>query len=209
MMKRLLTILLLLTLVLPAMAEMDGEGNIVIALPDAEMYVLPLEEGAPVLTRESSASEFNRLGMSQRELLPQMEAYGIYALLYDAALTTELQLRAYPTQEQDFSELTEYGEAMVCADIRNQYTEAGYDVRSAEMYSVPGGLEFVRLIARWTDETGAVQGVAVYLTVEAGYEVSLCVYADGEFPTQEQIDMGDMTADSIWLRSTVIEVYGN
>lgn len=79
MMKRLLTILLLLTLILPARAETDGEGNVVIALPEAELYFLPLEEGAPVLTRESSASEFNRLGMSQRELLPQMEAYGIYA----------------------------------------------------------------------------------------------------------------------------------
>lgn len=76
-MKKLAALLLILCLMpLFALAEMDEDGDIVVSLDGAEFFFTPLE-GCDGVSRESSASVFNRLGLSPRELLPMMEAYGV------------------------------------------------------------------------------------------------------------------------------------
>lgn len=198
-MKKLITILLILSLVpLFALAELDEDGDVVVTLDGAEFFFTPIE-GGHLLTRESSASVFNRLGMSQRETLPFMEEYDVYALMYDADLTCEVQIVAYETVETDYDELTEAGEAIVCADFEYFYTDQGYTVDEIDIYYAPEGHKFVRTIASYLYEDGVVEYVAEYLTCQAGYSVSVVLFPYEGAPTEAHIALADAIADSLWI----------
>ena len=73
MFKRMLLCLLVLLLCAPVLAEE------VVELPDAVVTYTP-PEGFYRLTRESSASAFNKLGLSQRSFLRWMEQNDCYTI---------------------------------------------------------------------------------------------------------------------------------
>lgn len=203
-MKKLLALLLVLCLLpVSALAEMDEDGDIVVTLPGVEFFFTPIE--GYYLTRESSASVFNRLGMSQREALAYMEASDVHVLMYDEALTMEVQIIAYETVETDFDEMTGHGEELMCADLAYLYTDQGYEVEAAEIYNALDGHKFVRIIASMADENGGVGYMVEYLTCQAGYTVSILIFPYDGHPTEEQLAMGDAMADSMWIMERIAQ----
>lgn len=201
-MKKWLALLLAMVLLpLSALAEMDEEGDIVVTLPGAEFFFTPAEDCLWV-TRESSASQFNRIGLSQREMLPFMEDYNIYAMMFfgDAQSgTVEVQVIASETVETDFDELNEYGEELMCEGYRTLYTDYGYDVASVEVYWAPEGHRFIRSDVSYIGETGLTEYMTEYVTCQAGYTVSIILYPyEGEL-TEEQRLAGELLADSLWI----------
>lgn len=201
-MKKLIALLLLICLLpLSALAEMDEDGDVVVTLDGAEFFFTPIEDGYCV-TRESSASVFNRIGLSQREVLPYMEEYDVYAILYDAGLSTEVQISAVQTVETDFDDMNEYGETLMCESFLNYYTDMGYSVDAVEMYYAADGHKFVRTITSYTYEDGYVEYVIEYLTCQAGVSVTIMVFPYEGAPTQEHFAIGDAIADSMWIKAT-------
>lgn len=208
-MKKLIALLLLMCLLpLCGLAEMDDEGNLVVELDGARFFFTPIE--GHCLTRESSASAFNNLGLSQRELLPWMEANDVYVMMFDTALTCEVYVYAYPTEAEDYKDLTDYGETVECEYYRSYLSEYGYDVAAVEMYCVPGGHKFVWTDAAYTTEDGSVRHMSEYFTVHGGYCVTIAVFpAEGEV-TEEQLALGDGIADSMWIMedAVVLDITG-
>lgn len=208
-MKKLIALLLLMCLLpLCGLAEMDESGNVVVKLEGVQFFFIPIEGAC--LTRESSASAFNKLGLSQRELLPWMEANDVYVMMFDTALTCEVYVYAYPTEAEDYKDLTDYGETVECEYYRSYLSEYGYDVAAVEMYCVPGGHKFVWTDAAYTTEDGSVRHMSEYFTVHGGYCVTIAVFpAEGEV-TEEQLALGDGIADSMWIMedAVVLDITG-
>ena len=99
-MKRVMLLMLaLLMLCVPALAEE------IVELPDAVVTYTP-PEGFYLLTRESSASVFNRIGLRQRDLLPWMEQNDVYGILYDLETGSELLMYLYPAEDDPLEALT-------------------------------------------------------------------------------------------------------
>lgn len=199
-MKKLAAMLLALCLLpLCALAEMGEDGDVTVTLPGMEFFFTPIE-GGYLLTRESSASVFNRLGLSQREMLPWMEEYDLYAVMYDAELTCEVQIAAYESTETDYDELTEYGEKLLCGDWAGFYAEYGYDVQDASMYYAADGHKFVRTLVSYTYEDGYVEHQLEYVTSQAGYTVQIVLFPYEGAPTEAHTAMAERIADSMWIR---------
>lgn len=200
--------LMLCLLPLGTLAEMDESGNVVVKLEGVQFFFTPIE--GECLTRESSASAFNKLGLSQRELLLWMEANDVYVMMFDTALTCEVYVHAYPTEAEDYKDLTDYGETVECEYYRSYLSEYGYDVAAVEMYCVPGGHKFVWTDAAYTTEDGSVRHMSEYFTVHGGYCVTIAVFpAEGEV-TEEQLALGDGIADSMWIMedAVVLDITG-
>lgn len=203
-MKRFIALLLLLCLLpLFASAEMNEAGEIVVELEGAKFTFTP-PEGLVCLTRESSASVFNRIGLSQRDTLPIMAENDIYALLYDVAFNTEIQVIAYPTAQEDFADLTDFGAELCRASIENFYAEQGCDVQFCEFYSVPGGHLFIctSMLFTWAD--GTPDYLVEYMTCHGGYNVNIMLYTYEAEPTEEQLLLCDALADTLWIRPDAV-----
>ena len=200
-MKKLIAILLMVCLLpLCAASEMDADGDVVVTLAGAEFFFTPIT--GYCITRESSASVFNRVGLSQREIIPFMEEYNLFALLYDEKITMEVQVSAYPTVETDFDEMNSYGEAMMCEDFRYFHMDIGYDVASVEVYLAPEGHRFIRSSLSYVAEDGATEYIIEYLTCQAGYTVTVTLFPEEGEPTGEQIVLTESIVDSLWIRTT-------
>lgn len=197
-MKKLLALLLALLLPFMALAELDEDGDVVVTLPGIEFFFTPPED-MYLLTRESSASAFNALGMSQRETLPVLEQYGICALLFDEAGSCEIQVLAYEGYEADFDELTAYGADLECERLRFQYKDQGYEVLSCESYWAPEGHRFVRLEAACAYEDGTAERFVEYVTAKGGYTVSIYLFSYLDSVTEEQHAIAEVMADSLWI----------
>ncbi len=199
-MKKLLALLLAFLLPLTALAETNEDGDMVIALPGADVFFTPID--GVCLTRESSASEFNRAGLSQRELIPYMEQSDTYALIFDAAQTTEIQLMIWPAEDEDYDDLTEFGEALLVAEYRNAYLADGCDVSLAEIYHAYGGHTFLRMAFSFDDGMGGTIHTAQYMTCQDGYALMILIYPYvGQEMGQTQLDVGAELADSLWVRA--------
>lgn len=199
-MKRLLTLLLVLLLPLCALAEVDEDGDVVVTLPDAEFFFTPPED-TYLLTRESSASVFNALGLSQREMLPYMEDYDLYAILFDEEITWEMHVQAYAYDAGDYDDLTEYGAQLECENMRYYYKDQGYDVLSCEVYRAPEGHTFVCVRASYTYEDGVTEQQVEFLTVQGGCAVSIYLFSYLGELTEEQFAVAEAVADSLWILS--------
>lgn len=198
-MKKLIAILLLVCLLpLCALAEMDEDGDVVVTLDGAEFFFTPIE-GGYLLTRESSASVFNRLGLSQREMVPYMEACNIHAIMYDAALTCEVDIIAYESVETDLDEITEHGEVMLLADQERLLGDQGYDVISVDMYDAPDGHKFIHSVMEYDYEDGYVDHIVEYLTIKAGYTVMIVMYTFDGPATETQSALCEAIVDSLWI----------
>ena len=203
-MKKFVAVLLLLCLLpLCGLAEMDEEGDVVVTLEGAEFFFTPIE-GAHLLTRESSATAFNRIGLRQYELLQHMENYDIYAMLYfgDAAQgTVETQIAAYASIDTDFDEMNEYGETLMCESLKVSYTDQGHRVSAADVYRAPEGHKFIRLSIAYDGDTGE-EFSTVYITCQAGYTVELRFFPLGGLLTDGQQETAELLVDSLWITAT-------
>lgn len=199
-MKRIIAIVLMLCLLpLCVLAEMDAEGNIVVELDGAKFCFTPIPDGY-CLTRESSASAFNKLGLSQREVVPSMEVDGVYAILFDLALRAEIQICASPIDERDYDEMTAEEVAQVCEKVRKRYESWDWQIETAEMYRAPDGHQYIKFIYYYTYEDGSVEYSVEYLTCQAGYSLMVLVYPFEEgAPKVEQIALGETIANSLRL----------
>lgn len=200
-MKKLIAMLLFVCLLpLCALSEMDEDGDVVVTLDGAEFFFTPIEDGY-VLTRESSASVFNRLGLSQREMVPYMEEWNIHTLMYDAEVTCEVDIIAYESVETDLDEITEHGEVMLCADQERVLAEQGYDVISVDVYNALDGHKFIRSVMEYTYEDGYVDYIVEYLTIKAGYTVMIVLYTFDGPAAEAHMAMCEAIADSLWITS--------
>ena len=198
-MKKLIALLLVLLLPLCAFAELDEDDDCVVTLPGVTFFFTPPEE-AYLLTRESSASAYNALGLSQREIVAWMEDYEIHALLFDAGFTCEVQVLAYEGwTDADFDDLTDYGAEMECNALRYEYTDQGYDVISCEMYYAPEGHAYIRLEATYEYEGGMVDRMVEYCTIQGGYVVSVFLICYAPAITPEQTLLVESVVDSLWI----------
>ena len=199
-MKKIIALLLVCLLPLCALSEMDEDGDVVVTLDGAEFFFTPIEDGH-LLTRESSASAFNRLGMSQRETIPMMERQSMYALLFDADFTCEVHVYAFPTELADYLDMSDYGMTAQCSYYETFLTDQGYTVGVAEEYFAPEGHRFIRTMMHFTDETGSEFHMLEYHTCHGGVQVTigLVPYAGEIIP--ECLALGDMIADSLWITS--------
>ncbi len=198
-MKKLLALLLLCLLPACALAEMDEDGDIVVSLPGAEFFFTPVDGAC--LTRESSKSEYDRAGLSQRELLAYMESMDVYALQFDAAVTTELQIMAYPTDDVSYDELTDFGAETLLSDYRYAYAEQGATVEELALYTAPEGHTFVRMVCSFQEGT-EVRRVAQYMTCQHGYAIQILVYPyDGLQLGPVQLAVAESVADTLWVKA--------
>lgn len=199
-MKKLLALLLMLCL-LPwaALAELDEEGDCVIALPGVEVIFTPVE-GAYLLTMESSASDFNALGMSQREIVPWMEEYALYALLFDENFGWELHVQVYTAQSGNYDDLSEVGMQMECNAMRAYYRESGYEVLSCEPWRAPDGHTYVCVKALYTYEDGTVEPSMELMTVRGGWCVSVYLFSYLGEVTAEQEALALELANSLYIK---------
>lgn len=200
-MKKFLALLLLVCLLpLCALAEMDEDGNVVVTLDGAEIFFTPME--GYCLTRETSASTFIRLGISQREIVAWMEENWVYALLLDQQGSMEIQIQAGPTTEMDFDDLDLYGLKSACDVIRSLYVTQGYKVESAERCHTLNGHSYVKTVAYYPYEDGAADYVVEYYTCQSGYEVYVRLFPYQGAPTEEQIYLCEGVVDSLWVSET-------
>jgi len=199
-MRKWFAVLLLICLMpLSSLAEMDEGGVVVIPLEGAEISFTPFD-GGHLLTRESSASAFNKLGLSQREVVPSMEVDGVYAILFDLALRAEIQICASPIDEWDYDEMTADEVAQVCEKVRKRYESWDWQIETAEMYRAPDGHQYIKFIYYYTYEDGSVEYSVEYLTCQAGYSLMVLVYPFEEgAPKAEQIALGETIANSLRL----------
>lgn len=202
-MKKLLALLMLLCL-LPLCAAAEAEDNgVTVALDGAEVYFVPFE--GYCLTRETSASVFNRLGMSQREVVPWMEANGVYALMFDTAGEMEVQIVVSPTTELDFDEMNQYGLESMCEVNASYYTSSGADVMSSELYHTFDGHTYVKTVCSYTYEDGSVEHMVEYLTSQSGYAVSVFVFPYEGVTTEAQMLQAEGVVESLWLSKNPVE----
>lgn len=198
-MKKLIAILLLVCLLpLCALAEMDEDGDVVVTLDGAEFFFTPIE-GGYLVTRESSASAFNRLGLSQRETIPLMEQQSLYALLFDAEFTCEVHVYAFPTELADYIDMSDYGMTAQCSYYETFMADQGYTVDAVEEYLVPEGHRFVRTMMHFTDETGADFHMLEYHTCHGGVQVTIGLVPYAGEITPECLALGEAIADSLWI----------
>lgn len=201
-MKKLIAVLLLVCLLpLWGLAEMDENGDVTVALDGVEVFFSPVE-GSACLTRESSASEFNGLGMSQRSVIPWMEQYNVYALFPALQTNAEIQLVINRHLTTDFDDLSPEETLELCEWVEDGYTDMGYKVESVEMYHAREGHSYVLTRLTYVKENGSLGHLAEYYTCHAGYEVMLEIYPYEGATTAEQIAQGAAIADSLRVRRT-------
>ena len=190
-------LMMLCLLPLGGLAEMDEDGNVVIALDGAEVFFTPVE--GYCLTRESSASDYNRLGLSQWDVVMWMEEYDVYALMFDEEMDGEYHIAISPTTEMDFDELTAYGQEMLCETLESTYRDAGYTVERIAMYHTPAGHSYVCGVVSYTYADGTVERMVEFYTCQSGYAVFVLFYSYGNTLTEEQYIRVSDIADSLWL----------
>lgn len=199
MMKKLFAMLLALCLMMPAaLAEIDEDGDLAVSLPGMSFFFTPPED-VFVLGREMSASAYNAVGLSQREIVAWMEEYDVWALLIDAAGTCEVHVLAFESWGGDYDDMSEYGLEMECGNIRYEYTDQGYDVLACDVYAAPEGHTFVRTEATIDFGDGTGDHLVEYLTVRGGYVVSVYLFTYEAEITPAQWALAESIVDSLWI----------
>ncbi len=197
-MKKWFALLLCLLLPLCASAEETKDGDFIVTLEGVSFTFTP--PGGICLTRESSASVFGRAGLSQREVVPFMEEYDLYAILLDEAMTFEVQLTAYPTDDADYDTMDEAAGETVVAAFRSVYEDMGCQVQSAGIYQGEDGHKFVLTCYLYQYE-GVTEYVAEYLTCQKGYAVVFTLLPYWGAATDDQITYASALADSLHIQA--------
>lgn len=175
-MKKLLVCMaVFLLLCAPALAE-----TVAIPLADGQLVFDAFPDGH-VLTNETSASVFNRLGMSQRETMAYLEAEGVSAILLDEDWGCETLLSV---QENDYPAFVTFSEAVreqVCDSFRENYEQYGYQVHHVTMLD-KGVFTFISAYITLEYADGTVEKRIVYQTSFEGYDVLVTMFIFAEDP---------------------------
>lgn len=183
--KLLLCLLTLVCLCAPALAEE------VIELADAVVTFDPLD--CICLTRESSASAFNRVGLSQRDTILQMESYDIYALMWDMSTGAGIQICLYPDESEPLESMSAEEIEAYCEYAAEVYDDEGFFGATAEIYE---GESYRFFQLSYLEPYTEGEQHTVYLwTVQQGY--TLAVYAFGGADEDENIALARSVADSL------------
>ncbi|MBQ7848534.1 MAG: hypothetical protein IJ343_02275 [Clostridia bacterium] len=166
--KLMLIVLSLLLLCAPALAEEQ------ITLPDVMMSFTPVE--GVCFTRESSASLFNRYGVSQRDILAWMEASGCYALMYSAETGSEITMFLHHSEQMRMEDMTEERVEYESEHLRQDYNDAGFDVHDISMHQ--SDVHSYMLIVASEPHEG--YSLSMSITLQQGYQLDVQVIGDDE-----------------------------
>lgn len=174
MMRKLLALLLAWLLCAPALAEET------IVLPDAVVnYDVPA--GAYVLSRESSASVFSRIGLSQREILPWMEQNDMYLWVIGLDEGWEAYVMLYPAEPYALEDMTEPQLAQLCEATAEAMEENGYIGTEVVIHDSPA-YRFVQRMIPMENIDGSGNVSASLLTYQQGY----CLAVEGYMPAGDE-----------------------
>ena len=104
--------------------------------------------------------------------------------------------------DTDFDEMTDHGAEMMRSDFAYAYEDQGYDVAWSEIYYAPDGHTFVRMLMTWTEADGTEEQALSYITCKAGYIVGMNLRPYGTPVTDEQLEIAELLADSLWITAT-------
>lgn len=128
------------------------------------------------LTRESSRYMFNNMGYYRDEIVPLMEDYNIYAMLYDRNHRTRVQVHieedgkgACYSAEEDWR---------LAAMERVNSINNGWRVEENEIVALEG-LKLVRMLVVAQDADGSEEWRLIYVTHENGMAMEIQLTASG------------------------------
>lgn len=201
-MKKLLWLLMLLLLCAPAMAA----EQVVIPLADGALSFDAFEDGY-VLTRETSASVFNRVGLSQREVIPWMEENDLYALMYDADMSCEVQIEILEVTQPDYNDITPEQDAEMLDSFTEFYEQYGYVAEASGMYD-NGAHRFGWAHVTMTYDDGYVENRIHYRTCHHDYmiEMVMFVYDGSHLVAYEQLARELVDSMRYTLQSGVVQI---
>lgn len=179
MLKKLLVCLLALLLCVPALADE------IVELPDVVVTYTP-PEGFYLLTRESSASAFNAIGLSQRGLVPWMEQNDCYAVMYDLDTGSELLLLLWPYEEVSLDTLTERELAQLCENWVEGYELDGCEEVSVTVYESTAG-RYMQVAYKTYETDGTSCYVVALVGFRSGCRVHMSLFTYGEAPSDEMV----------------------
>ncbi len=175
------------------------DGTFVVTLPGAAFSFMP-PAGCVCITRESSASVFNRAGLSQREQVPQMVEDQVYAYLLDERGLFELHILAYPFVSQPYDDVPEVDEFLLADEVRREYREMGAQVTSATVYRADGGHKYVCIEYHKGEGTDAFHAVE-YLTCRDGYAVNAVVLPYWGKADAQQLAFAETLLNSLHIQA--------
>lgn len=177
-MKKLLVFLLAM-LLLPAFAM--AEERVSIPLADGVLSFTPFEDGY-CLTKETSASVFNRLGMSQREMFAWMDEQQVDVLMYDQDFGCEVMLSVHETDYPGYETYSPEEWTRMCTGFREHYEQYGYDVHDISVLETENFV-FLTAFITLSYADGTVETRFVYETCRDGYSILMTMFvSDGNDP---------------------------
>lgn len=204
-MKKLSLLLALLLLVMtPALASSPVTESCTVNLDGADITFTP-PENMLCLTMETSASVFNKWGLSQREMFAYMEAYGVIAVIYDLESDAVFEICAYPWDTIDYDDADDVTARLICAEILKDTRESGYEVASCDFYRNTGHA-FVLLDTTYTYEDGYVEPALTFITCQNGYEVDIYAYPPEGEGTAAVKETAKQLADTVTIVPRLPEV---
>lgn len=166
-----------------------------IPLADGTLTFDPLTDGV-CLTRESSASVFNRLGMSQREVVPWMEEHNLYALMYDAAWGCEVQIEVMEASQPDYNTITPEQDASMLESFVSFNEQYGLDVQDYGMYD-NGHHRFGWLVGKETLDEGVQQYRIHYKTSHRDYLIEMMMFVNEATRLEYYVETARTLVDSM------------
>ena len=188
--KLLVCIAVFLLLCSAALAE-----TVEVPLADGTLTFETLPDGL-CLTRESSASVFNRAGFSQRELVPLMEEHNIYALMLDTAGGCEVQIEVMEAAQPDYNTITPAQDASMLENFVSFNEQYGLDVQDYGMYD-NGHHRFGWLVGAEMRENGAQQYRILYKTSHRDYLIEMVMFVYDPARLEHYAEMARMLVDSM------------
>lgn len=128
------------------------------------------------LTRESSRYMFNNMGYYRDEIVPMMEDYNIYAMLYDRNQRTRVQVHIQ--EELEGASYSAEEDWRLAAMERVSAINNGWRVEENEIVTLEG-LKFVRMLVVTQDADGSEEWRLFYTTCENGMSMEIQLIASG------------------------------
>ncbi|MGN0793244.1 MAG: hypothetical protein ACI4MG_02090 [Aristaeellaceae bacterium] len=204
-MKKWLSVLLALLLAgtTLALAEQPAQETHTITTDMADVtFTVP--EGMLCLTIESSVSEFNRWGLSQREFFAYIEDNGVIAVLYDLDTGDELQICVSPWDDISLDDMDETDIHLICAETLKWLREYGYTVKTGVHRNT--GYTWLVFDTLYTYEDGETEAALMLKTSQPGCLAEIYAYpAEGD-TADALTDTAKALADSLVIQPQKLTV---
>ncbi len=179
-----------------------ASGEVFIRLPEMTLR-LSAVGNTVMMTRSSSASVFNRVGLFQSSTVSYMEEMDVYALIVPKGVvpTWQCSLSVWPDDEEggneeDDKEDDEDADKPVEERYREMYENSGYTVDEAVYCTLPQS-DYVRLNCRYPNGDGTEIHMVMYGTTKMGYGIWIEMLSEKDPLTEEQLQMLAEIVDSI------------